>query len=50
MSKLQNAIVGGRIAKPVEYQDARGFIWQADRMIGSVAEDLNKKPDVRLKP
>ena len=25
----------GRIAKPVEYQDARGFVWQAEKMIES---------------
>jgi hypothetical protein len=37
------AIVDGRIAKPVEYQDARGFIWQADRMIESVSDVLEKK-------
>jgi hypothetical protein len=41
--EYQNAIVGGRIAKPVEYQDARGFVWQADRMIEGVAPDLQKK-------
>ena len=27
--EYQQAIVKGKIAKPVEYQDARGFIWQA---------------------
>lgn len=37
------AIADGRIAKPVEYQDARGFIWQAERMIESVAEALEKR-------
>jgi hypothetical protein len=41
--EYQQAIVGGRIAKPVEYQDARGFIWQAERMIEGVAPDLQKK-------
>jgi hypothetical protein len=41
-SEYEGAIVNGRIAKPVEYQDARGFIWQADRMIESVAADLQK--------
>jgi hypothetical protein len=40
--EYQQAIVGGRIAKPVEYQDARGFIWQGDRMIESVAADLQR--------
>ena len=41
--EYQQAIVGGRIAKPVEYQDARGFVWQAERMIESVAADLQKQ-------
>ena len=41
--EYQQAIVGGRIAKPVEYQDARGFVWQAERMIEGVAPDLQKK-------
>jgi hypothetical protein len=46
--EYQQAIVGGRIAKPVEYQDARGFIWQADHMIESVAPDLQKKDATAL--
>jgi len=41
--EYQQAIVGGRIAKPVEYQDARGFVWEAERMIDSVAADLQKQ-------
>ncbi len=41
--EYQQAIIGGRIAKPVEYQDARGFIFHAERMIESVAPDLQKK-------
>src|SRR5215475_11032764 len=41
--EYQAAIVDGKIAKPVEYQDARGFILQAERMIESVAPDLQKK-------
>ncbi len=48
-NEYDGAIVGGRIAKPVEYQDARGFIWQADRMIESVAADLQKKDADALK-
>jgi hypothetical protein len=43
------AIVGGKIVKPVEYQDARGFISQADRMIESVAAGLQKKDPDALK-
>ena len=47
--EYEAALVGGRIAKPVEYQDARGFIWQAERMIDSVAEGLQKKDAAALK-
>jgi len=46
--EYQQAIVNGRIAKPVEYQDARGFVWQAERMIESVAADLQKKDAAAL--
>ena len=48
-SEYKQAIVGGRIGKPVEYQDARGFIWQADRMIESVATGLQTKDAASLK-
>ncbi len=47
-TEYQQAVVNGRIAKPVEYQDARGFIWQAERMIESVAADLQKKDATAL--
>jgi hypothetical protein len=47
--EYQNALVDGRIAKPVEYQDARGFIWQGARMIDSVAAGLQKKDAAALK-
>src|SRR5439155_9459179 len=47
--EYEEAIVGGKIAKPVEYQDARGFIWQAERMIESVAAGLQKKDANALK-
>jgi hypothetical protein len=42
-NEYQQAIVNGRIAKPVEYQDARGFIREAEQMIISVAADLQKQ-------
>jgi hypothetical protein len=48
-NEYEGAIINGRIAKPVEYQDARGFIWQADRMIESVAAELQKKDADALK-
>ena len=47
--EYQQAIVKGRIAKPVEYQDARGYVWQAEKMIESVAPALEKKDAEALK-
>jgi hypothetical protein len=41
--EYQEAMVKGRIAKPVEYQDARGFVLQAEKMIDAVAPALEKK-------
>jgi hypothetical protein len=48
-NEYQEAIVKGRIAKPVEYQDARGFVWQSEKMIESVAPALEKKNADALK-
>jgi hypothetical protein len=48
-NEYEEAIVKGRIAKPVEYQDARGFVLQAETMIESVAGDLEKKDAEALK-
>jgi hypothetical protein len=47
--EYQAAIVGDKIAKPVEYQDARGFILYADTLIERVAGDLEKKDAAALK-
>ena len=41
--EYEEAIVKGRIAKPVEYQDARGFVWQAEAMIEAIAPALEQK-------
>lgn len=41
--EYRQAIVKERIAKPVEYQDSRGFVWQAERMITAVAPALEKR-------
>jgi hypothetical protein len=41
--EYEQAVVKGRIAKPVEYQDARGFVLQAEQMIEGVAPALEKK-------
>jgi hypothetical protein len=47
--EYENAIVGGKIAKPVEYQDARGFIFEAERMLDGVSAPLQKKDAAALK-
>lgn len=48
-SEYKQAIAKGRVAKPVEYQDARGFVWQAERMIEALAPALEKKNADSLK-
>jgi hypothetical protein len=40
--EYEEAIVKGRIGKPVEYQDARGFVWEAAALVESVAGELDK--------
>ncbi|MPZ54932.1 MAG: hypothetical protein GEU91_00250 [Rhizobiales bacterium] len=47
--EYEEAIVKGRIGKPVEYQDARGFVWEATAMIESVSAALDKKDARALK-
>jgi hypothetical protein len=47
--EYEEAVVKGRIAKPVEYQDARGFVWQAESMLSGVADELGKKNADALK-
>lgn len=42
------AIEDGRIAKPVEYQDSRGFVWYAEKLIDSQAGALAKIDAARL--
>jgi hypothetical protein len=49
VGEYSGAIVKGRIAKPVEYQDSRGFVWQAERMVESVAPELERKNPGGLK-
>ncbi|MDP2411452.1 MAG: hypothetical protein Q8M26_14355 [Pseudolabrys sp.] len=38
--EYEDAVVKGRIVRPIGYQTARGFILQADRMIETVGPDL----------
>src|SRR3954468_10293108 len=42
-NEYEEAVEGGRIGKPVEYQDSRGFVWQAEKLLNSVADDLAQK-------
>jgi len=42
-NEYEEAVEGGRIGKPVEYQDSRGFVWQAEKILNSVADDLAQK-------
>jgi hypothetical protein len=42
LSEYGTSIEDGRFAKPVEYQDSRGFVWQAERMIEGAAAELAK--------
>jgi hypothetical protein len=39
-SEYENSIEDGKFALPVEYQDSRGFVWQAERMFEGAAADL----------
>src|SRR5260221_12620822 len=40
LGEYEQSIEGGRFAKPVEYQDSRGFVWEAERMIEAAAPPL----------
>ncbi len=42
LSEYETSIESGRFAKPVEYQDSRGFVWEAERMIEAAAPELAK--------
>ena len=47
--EYQQALGKGRITKPVEYQDSRGFVWQAEKMVESLGSVLEKKDADALK-
>ena len=42
LSEYEQSIESGRFAKPVEYQDSRGFVWEAERMIEAAAPELTR--------
>ena len=37
------AFKNGKISNVVEYQDSRGFVWDAERLFDSVAQELSAK-------
>jgi hypothetical protein len=41
-SEYEESMEAGKFVKPVEYQDSRGFVWQAERMIEGAAPELAK--------
>ncbi|MEZ0169896.1 hypothetical protein [Microvirga sp. TS319] len=41
--EYEEAIEKNRIANVVEYQDARGFVFEADRLVGTVMQDASAK-------
>jgi len=50
VSEYTESMEGGRFVKPVEYQDSRGFVWEAERMIEGAADELRKAdPDALAK-
>lgn len=42
LSEYEASLEAGRFVKPVEYQDSRGFVWEAERMIEAAAGDFEK--------
>jgi hypothetical protein len=42
LSEYQSSIEDGRFVKPVEYQDSRGFVWEAERLIDRAAPELGR--------
>lgn len=41
--EYKQALEGGRIANPVEYQDSRGFVWTAEDLVQGMAQALKAK-------
>ena len=41
--EYEEALEDGRIANVVEYQDARGFVLEAERLFATVADELARK-------
>jgi hypothetical protein len=41
-SEYEASMENGKFVKPVEYQDSRGFVWQAEHMIEAIAPELTR--------
>jgi hypothetical protein len=41
-SEYESSMEDGRFVKPVEYQDSRGFVWQAESMFQGAAPELTR--------
>ena len=41
-SEYETSMEDGKFVKPVEYQDSRGFVWQAERMFERSAAELTR--------
>jgi hypothetical protein len=41
-SEYEASIEDGKFKLPVEYQDSRGFVWQAERMLEAAAPELSR--------
>lgn len=39
-SEYESSMENGKFVKPVEYQDSRGFVWEAERMLEAIAPEL----------
>src|SRR4051794_22949164 len=48
-NEYEEGVEDGRIAKAVEYQDSRGFVWQAEQLLASVADELARRDAEALK-
>lgn len=42
LSEYESSMENGKFVKPVEYQDSRGFVWEAERMLDEAAPELAK--------
>jgi hypothetical protein len=41
--EYEEGVKGGRVRNVIEYQDARGFVLQAEKLFGTVADEASKK-------